>query len=81
MNSFVHVITYTYYFLAALGPAYKEYLWWKKYLTMLQIAQFSLLILHCLGTALAEGNYVPLFIWLSIAQSLVFFCVVHNVLH
>ncbi|XP_002400747.2 elongation of very long chain fatty acids protein AAEL008004 [Ixodes scapularis] len=73
MNSFVHVIMYTYYFLAALGPAYKEYLWWKRYLTMLQIVQFSLLLLHCLGTALAKGNYVPLFIWLSISQSLVFF--------
>jgi len=28
---------YSYYFLAALGPEMQKYLWWKKYLTRLQI--------------------------------------------
>lgn len=28
---------YLYYFLAGLGPEFKKYLWWKKYLTMMQI--------------------------------------------
>lgn len=37
LNSFVHVIMYTYYGVAALGPKYQKYLWWKKYLTMLQL--------------------------------------------
>ncbi len=41
-NSIIHIIMYTYYFIAALGPEYKKYLGWKKYLTMLQIAQFWL---------------------------------------
>lgn len=73
LNSFVHVVMYTYYFLAALGPEYRKYLWWKRYLTMLQIVQFSMLLLHCVCTVFAKGEYVPLFIWLSIAQALVFF--------
>ena len=37
VNSAVHVIMYSYYALAALGPAYQKYLWWKKYLTTIQL--------------------------------------------
>lgn len=37
INSFVHVVMYTYYFLAALGPQMQKYLWWKRYLTRIQI--------------------------------------------
>ncbi|XP_065557065.1 very long chain fatty acid elongase 4-like [Artemia franciscana] len=41
INSFIHVFMYLYYGLSALGPWIKKYLWWKKYLTLLQLAQFS----------------------------------------
>ncbi|XP_075221544.1 very long chain fatty acid elongase AAEL008004-like [Lycorma delicatula] len=44
VNSFVHVAMYSYYFLAALGPAVQPYLWWKKYITKLQLAQFIFII-------------------------------------
>ncbi len=37
LNSLVHVFMYSYYFLAALGPQYKKYLWWKRYLTKMQL--------------------------------------------
>jgi len=40
LNSLVHIFMYGYYFLAALGPSMKKYLWWKKYLTMFQMVQF-----------------------------------------
>jgi elongation of very long chain fatty acids protein 4 len=43
-NSIVHIIMYSYYLVAAMGPQYRKYLGWKKYLTMLQIAQFVLAI-------------------------------------
>ena len=39
LNSLVHVIMYSYYFLAALGPHMQKYLWWKKYLTTFQMIQ------------------------------------------
>lgn len=29
INSFIHVIMYAYYLLAAMGPQYQKYLWWK----------------------------------------------------
>lgn len=37
INSSVHVIMYLYYALAAMGPAVAKYLWWKRYLTMVQL--------------------------------------------
>ncbi|CAH8598067.1 unnamed protein product [Heterobilharzia americana] len=43
-NSFIHIVMYTYYGLAAAG-AYR-YLWWKNYLTLAQMIQFVILILH-----------------------------------
>ncbi|XP_013177802.1 PREDICTED: elongation of very long chain fatty acids protein 4-like [Papilio xuthus] len=48
LNCFVHVIMYTYYALASLGPKYAKYIWWKKYLTTLQLTQFLLIILYLL---------------------------------
>ncbi|KAK8787741.1 hypothetical protein V5799_022483 [Amblyomma americanum] len=72
MNSFVHVFMYTYYFLAALGPAFARYLWWKKYLTKLQISQFVVLFVHAMGMAFAKGNYVRLFVWLEAAEAVLF---------
>lgn len=37
LNTFVHIIMYSYYLIAALGPKYQKYLWWKKYLTTIQM--------------------------------------------
>lgn len=45
INSIIHVIMYSYYFLAALGPWMQPYLWWKKYLTTFQMFQFALVFL------------------------------------
>lgn len=43
MNNFVHMIMYTYYGLAAIGPHMQKYLWWKRYLTKIQMIQFVIL--------------------------------------
>lgn len=37
LNCVVHVIMYSYYALSAMGPAYQKYLWWKKYMTTIQL--------------------------------------------
>ncbi|RZC38882.1 elongation of very long chain fatty acids protein -like, partial [Asbolus verrucosus] len=46
INSFVHIIMYTYYMLAAIGPQFQKYLWWKKYITNLQMIQFCIAFIH-----------------------------------
>lgn len=37
LNNFVHILMYFYYMLAAMGPQYQKFLWWKRYMTELQI--------------------------------------------
>lgn len=37
INAFIHVIMYMYYGLAACGPKFHKYLWWKRYLTIMQL--------------------------------------------
>ena len=37
LNNFVHVCMYFYYMMSAMGPEYAKFLWWKKYMTELQI--------------------------------------------
>uniref|UniRef100_A0A1A7WF25 Elongation of very long chain fatty acids protein 7 n=1 Tax=Iconisemion striatum TaxID=60296 RepID=A0A1A7WF25_9TELE len=46
LNCFVHVVMYTYYGLTAMGPNYQKYLWWKKYLTTIQLIQFVMVSSH-----------------------------------
>lgn len=45
INSGVHFIMYGYYFLASF-PSLTKHLWWKKYITKIQIAQFIILIAY-----------------------------------
>ncbi|KAG5672920.1 hypothetical protein PVAND_003008 [Polypedilum vanderplanki] len=45
INSFIHVIMYMYYMLSAM-PSMQKYLWWKRYLTSLQIIQFLIVFCH-----------------------------------
>lgn len=37
MNAMIHVLMYLYYGLASCGPKIQKYLWWKKYLTIIQM--------------------------------------------
>lgn len=37
LNAFVHIVMYFYYMIAAMGPKYQKYIWWKKYLTAFQM--------------------------------------------
>ncbi|XP_038114287.1 elongation of very long chain fatty acids protein [Culex quinquefasciatus] len=48
INSFIHVCMYAYYMLAAMGPKVQQYLWWKPYLTKMQIVQFVIVFFHTL---------------------------------
>ncbi|XP_054739566.1 elongation of very long chain fatty acids protein 7-like [Anastrepha obliqua] len=46
LNCAVHGFMYTYYLVAALQPNMKMGLWWKKYITILQLGQFVLVFIH-----------------------------------
>nr|BBF94989.1 elongation of very long chain fatty acids protein 9 [Orthetrum albistylum] len=57
INSFVHIIMYFYYMMSAMGPQYQKYLWWKKYLTTLQMVQFCMIFIHSSQLLIYECNY------------------------
>ncbi|KAM6320822.1 LOW QUALITY PROTEIN: very long chain fatty acid elongase 4-like [Aegotheles albertisi] len=46
LNSFVRIFMYGYYALASLGPQMHCYLWWKRYLTIMQLCQFVAIAAH-----------------------------------
>lgn len=78
LNNFVHVCMYFYYMMSAMGPQYQKYLWWKKYMTELQIAQFVLCIGHCI-TALCTECAFPKFVSaLLLLNSSIFFVLFMN---
>lgn len=57
INSSIHVLMYGYYGLAALGPQMQKYLWWKKYLTIIQmVGCFSLFIMEAFKTLVLSSS-------------------------
>ncbi|XP_028162528.1 very long chain fatty acid elongase 4-like [Ostrinia nubilalis] len=50
LNSFVHVLMYTYYGLAAFGDRFAKYLSWKKYMTKIQLIQFVMIVFQYVYT-------------------------------
>lgn len=70
LNAGIHVVMYTYYFLAALGPHMKPYLWWKKHLTIAQIIQHYLIIFHGIIPYFYDCKYPRFLLNLALPQGL-----------
>nr|XP_033335359.1 elongation of very long chain fatty acids protein AAEL008004-like [Megalopta genalis]XP_033335361.1 elongation of very long chain fatty acids protein AAEL008004-like [Megalopta genalis] len=73
LNTFVHVVMYSYYLLAAMGPSMDKYLWWKKYLTIMQLIQFALVFLHNVQIFFNGCNYPKGIVALLSLNALIFF--------
>ncbi|KAK2580404.1 hypothetical protein KPH14_006155 [Odynerus spinipes] len=72
INSFIHVIMYSYYMLAAFGPQIQPYLWWKKYLTMMQLIQFGIIGVHNVQVLFNGCNYPKVLAGLLTINSILF---------
>lgn len=70
LNSFVHVVMYVYYGLSALGPAVRKYLWWKKYITILQLSQFVILFFFCIQNVYRKCDFSRAVVIANVAYSL-----------
>ena len=75
LNSLIHVFMYSYYFLASLGPQMQKYLWWKKYLTALQMIQFVIVFTRSLIviTGIVECGFPRFFSLISASITVLFF--------
>ncbi|XP_074064137.1 very long chain fatty acid elongase 2 isoform X3 [Macrotis lagotis] len=56
LNSFIHILMYSYYGLSVI-PSMHKYLWWKKYLTQAQLIQFVLTISHTLSAVVIPCGF------------------------
>lgn len=72
-NSFVHSIMYFYYALATFGPSIQKNIWWKKYLTKLQLTQFIAYIIHSLIFLPNQIGYPKYWLFLILPQPPIFF--------
>ncbi|XP_038056312.1 elongation of very long chain fatty acids protein 7-like [Patiria miniata] len=73
LNSFIHFMMYIYYFLAALGPAFQKFLWWKKYMTKMQLTQFALCMIHSAQLIFIDCAYPKFFACIIWSYGLIFF--------
>lgn len=58
VNGIVHSVMYTYYILSTFETI-KPYLWWKKYVTTIQLIQFIILGVHFSAAALTPNCQYP----------------------
>ncbi|XP_071445038.1 very long chain fatty acid elongase AAEL008004-like isoform X3 [Hetaerina americana] len=73
LNTFVHIVMYFYYMMAAMGPKYQKYIWWKKYLTSLQMVQFIAIMVHAFQLLFIDCNYPRAFVWWIGMHAVMFF--------
>ncbi|RUS76900.1 hypothetical protein EGW08_015339 [Elysia chlorotica] len=57
LNCGIHVLMYSYYMLSAFGPAMQPYLWWKRYMTGLQLVQFGLVLIKTISVIYLDCGY------------------------
>lgn len=72
---------YSYYLLAALGPAIQPYLWWKRYLTALQMVQFVAVMIHAFQLLFIDCNYPKAFVWWIGLHAVMFFVLFREFYH
>ncbi|KAF4529114.1 hypothetical protein B566_EDAN015384 [Ephemera danica] len=73
LNTFVHIFMYFYYMVAAMGPQYQKFIWWKKYLTSLQMVQFIAIMVHAFQLLVTDCNYPRAFVWWIGMHAVLFF--------
>ncbi len=73
INSFIHTIMYSYYTLSTMGPKVQKYLWWKRYLTQLQLAQFVVLAIYGVMIKLLGIPYPNILYYFAQIQTPIFF--------
>lgn len=73
LNTFVHIVMYSYYLFSALGPQFQKFLWWKKYLTALQMVQFVAIMVHAFQLLFIDCNYPRAFVWWIGLHAVMFF--------
>eukprot|EP00092_Neocalanus_flemingeri_P030180 GFUD01032758.1.p1 GENE.GFUD01032758.1~~GFUD01032758.1.p1 ORF type:complete len:296 (-),score=56.91 GFUD01032758.1:219-1106(-) len=78
LNMGVHVVMYFYYLMSAMGPEVQKYLWWKRYLTTMQLVQFAAFFLHASLPLFIECDFPKLFSYVILFHGGLFFLLFAN---
>ncbi len=73
MNTFIHTVMYSYYALSAFGEGIQKHLWWKRYITQLQLIQFIILGIYGVVMIIFQKGYPKFWIIVISPQPLFFF--------
>merc|ERR1712080_78221 len=78
LNMGVHVVMYFYYLMAAMGPQVQKYLWWKRYLTKMQLMQFVTFFIHATFPLFIDCNFPKVFSYTILFHGAMFFLLFAN---
>lgn len=78
VNTLVNVGVHIYYLITAMGPRFRKYLWWKKYLSVLQILEFLFIGVHGSQMLFVECGFPAAVSWYYVVQVIVFFLLFKN---
>lgn len=73
LNAFVHMVMYSYFALAACGPSIQRYLWWKRYITQIQLVQFIVAAFYFPLFAYLQRGYNSTVLWFLSLHPFIFF--------
>merc|ERR1711928_179120 len=76
--STVHVVMYFYYLMSAMGPSVQKYLWWKRYLTTMQLGQFVTFFVHASLPLFIECDFPKIFSYVILFHGAMFFLLFAN---
>ncbi|EDV32925.1 uncharacterized protein Dana_GF22463 [Drosophila ananassae] len=61
INALVHAIMYTYYYLSSMNETLQKNIWWKKYITIIQLLQFGVIMVIFLRMTMDPNCSTPPF--------------------
>lgn len=71
LNASIQVLIYV-YFLLSTFESVQPYLWWKKYITVLQLTQFGVLLMHAIVIMLYGCGYSTAVVFNGMANAAIF---------
>jgi len=78
LNMGVHVVMYFYYLMSAMGPQVQKYLWWKRYLTTMQLVQFATFFIHASLPLFIECDFPRVYSYVILFHGGLFFLLFAN---
>merc|ERR1712038_2070640 len=78
LNMGVHVVMYFYYFMSSMGPSVQKYLWWKRYLTTMQLMQFATFFVHATFPLFIDCDFPKYYSYIILFHGAMFFVMFAN---